>query len=227
MIKFLLPLVLFPSICSAGEGASENHFKLDFYRTTSFINDMKLSQAPSGSILMFGDSITQSINGNDIHFDYVNLGIGGDTTRGVLERLMASNLGHYKGVFVSAGTNNLIRGEDGLKIGDEIEKIINYTAPRSKELYISEVFSPDRNKIKQVPSNFNDANLKIKYVCGKYKNCTVIPIPKGVITENGISPDMSLEDGVHLNPTAYKLWKIELNKAMANFPVNYYYRLRY
>lgn len=227
MIKSLLPLVLFTSACVANDDTPQNHFQLDFYRTTSFINDMKLSQAPADSILMFGDSITQSLNGNDIHFDYVNLGIGGDTAKGVLERLMSVSLYNYKGVFVSAGTNNLIRGEDGLKIGNEMVEIINYSAPRVKRLYISEVFAPNKNKLPQVPDNFNIINLKIKNECGKYKNCTVIPTPKGVMTENGISKSMSLEDGVHLNSTAYKLWKIELNKAMANFPVNYYYRLRY
>lgn len=201
--------------------------KLDFYSTTKFINVMKLSQGSDKSVLLFGDSIVQSLNGNDMHFDYVNLGIGGDTASGVLNRMKGVSLGSYKSVFVSVGTNNLIMGQSGTLLGEAISDIINYAAPKSKKIFVSEVFVPNSTINKQIPGNFASANASIYATCAKYKNCSIIPLPKKFIGDRGLSPDMSLSDGIHLNATAYELWKIELNKKMADFPVNYYYRARY
>ncbi|WP_220766694.1 SGNH/GDSL hydrolase family protein, partial [Escherichia coli] len=225
-IMTLIFMSSIPCISLANDDQSSTHFRLDFFATTKFINEMKLSQASEKSILMFGDSITQSLNENDMHFDYTNLGIGGDTAKGIFERMMNVDLGHYKGVFVSAGTNDLIKGEDGIILANEIEKIVDYSAPKAKHLYVSEVFVPNKSIVPQVPNNFSVINIKIREACSRYKNCTVIPTPKGMIGSDGISTKMSLIDGVHLNSTGYALWKIELNKKMADFPVNYYYHFR-
>lgn len=227
MYKLLSLLILIPHLCMADGVSNPAPIRLDFYSTTKFISDMKLSQGSEKSALMFGDSIVQSLNGNDMHFDYVNLGIGGDTAAGVLSRMKDVNLGAYKSVFVSVGTNNLFVGQRGAQLGEAISEIITYAAPRSKELFVSEVFVPNSTINKQIPDDFPEADTAIHHACSKFKNCRVIPLPKKFIGDNGLSLDMSLEDGVHLNSTAYKLWKVEINKVMADFPVNYYYRARY
>lgn len=68
------------------------------------------------------------------------------------------------------------------------------------------------------------ADYKIKLTCAKFRNCVVVPLPAGVIGENGIKPEYSLSDSTHLNGKAYALWKDELNKAMASFPYSVYYK---
>ncbi|HBN5338388.1 TPA: hypothetical protein L3F15_002444 [Enterobacter cloacae] len=202
--------------------------ELSFYGITNKIIHMKLSQIDdqeaSKTIIMFGDSITQGLNPNGLHFDYVNAGIGGDTVHGIKARVKNEDLGRYRAVFIESGTNNLLMGENGSLVGDEIVEMIEYAAPKSKKLYVSQVFVPNRGKITQIAKDAPLADYKIKLTCSKFKNCVVVPLPAGVIGENGIKPEYSLPDSTHLNGKAYALWKDELNRAMAFFPYSLYYK---
>ncbi|MEG6451154.1 GDSL-type esterase/lipase family protein [Enterobacter cloacae] len=202
--------------------------ELSFYGVTNKIIHMKLSQIDdaeaSKTIIMFGDSITQGLNPNGLHFDYVNAGIGGDTVHGIKARVKSEDLGRYRAVFIESGTNNLLMGEIGSQVGDEIVEMIEYAAPRARKLYVSQVFVPNRDKITQIAKDAPLADYKIKLTCAKFKNCVVIPLPAGVIGENGIKSEYSLPDSTHLNGKAYALWKDELNRAMASFPYSLYYK---
>lgn len=202
--------------------------ELSFYGITNKIIHMKLSQIDdeeaSKTIIMFGDSITQGLNPNGLHFDYVNAGIGGDTVHGIKARVKSEDLGRYRAVFIESGTNNLLMGEIGSQVGDEIVEMIEYAAPKARKLYISQVFVPNRDKITQIAKDASLADYKIKLTCAKFKNCVLIPLPAGVIGENGIKPEYSMPDSTHLNGKAYALWKDELNRAMASFPYSLYYK---
>lgn len=201
---------------------------LSFYGITNKLIHMRLSQIDekeaSKTVLMFGDSITQGLNPNGLHFDYVNAGIGGDTVYGIKARVKNEDLGRYRAIFIESGTNNLLMGEIGSQVGDEIIEMIEYAAPKAKKLYVSQVFVPNRDKITQIAKDAPLADYKIKLTCAKFKNCVVVPLPAGVIGENGIKPEYSLPDSTHLNGKAYELWKDELNKAMATFPYSLYYK---
>ncbi|HDC4664554.1 TPA: hypothetical protein O8U43_001930 [Enterobacter cloacae] len=202
--------------------------ELSFYGITNKIIHMKLSQIDdqeaSKTIIMFGDSITQGLNPNGLHFDYVNAGIGGDTVHGIKARVKSEDLGRYRAVFIESGTNNLLMGESGDLLGDEIAEMIEYAAPKAKKLYVSQVFVPNRSKITQIAKDAKIADYKIKLTCAKFQNCVVIPIPAGIIGDDGITPEYSLPDSTHLNGKAYALWKDELNRAMATFPFSLYYK---
>lgn len=199
-----------------------------FYGVTNKLIHMRLSQIDdkeaSKTIIMFGDSITQGLNPNGLHFDYVNAGIGGDTVHGIKARVKNEDLSRYRAVFIESGTNNLLMGEIGSQVGDEIVEMIEYAAPKSKKLYVSQVFVPNRDKITHIAKDAPLADYKIKLTCAKFKNCVVVPLPAGVIGDNGIKPEYSLPDSTHLNGKAYALWKDELNKAMASFPYSVYYK---
>lgn len=199
-----------------------------FYGVTNKLIHMRLSQIDdeeaSKTIIMFGDSITQGLNPNGLHFASVNAGIGGDTVHGIKARVKSEDLGRYRAVFIEGGTNNLLMGEIGSQVGDEIVEMIEFAAPRSRKLYVSQVFVPNRDKITHIAKDAPLADDKIKLTCAKFKNCVVVPLPAGVIGENGIKPEYSLSDSTHLNGKAYALWKIELNKAMASFPYSLYYK---
>ncbi|MEB7277317.1 GDSL-type esterase/lipase family protein [Enterobacter asburiae] len=202
--------------------------ELSFYGITNKITHMKLSQIDSktakDTILMFGDSITQGLNSNGLHFEYVNMGIGGDTVHGIKARVKNEDLGKYRAIFIESGTNNLLMGESGDLLGDEIAEMIEYAAPKAKILYVSQVFVPNRSKITQIAKDAKLADYKIKLTCAKFQNCVVVPIPAGIIGDDGIKPEYSLADSTHLNGKAYALWKDELNRAMATFPFSLYYK---
>jgi lysophospholipase L1-like esterase len=225
--NYLLLLALMPSFVMA-----ESTYKLDegeiiFFGITNKINKMKLSQASKENYLFFGDSIVQGLNPNKMHMSYVNLGIGGDTVHGVFKRIRETKIDTYNGILVSVGANNFLQGESGWDLGDEIMEVIDYAAPKAIRLFVMETFVPNRVMNPSVSADFASANAKIHTACAKYKNCQVIPVPEGMIGKDGLKRDYSIYDGIHLNAMGYTLWKRELNKKMADFPVNYYYRARY
>ncbi|MDZ5702135.1 GDSL-type esterase/lipase family protein [Enterobacter ludwigii] len=202
--------------------------KLSFDGITNKIIHMKLSQIDSktakDTVLMFGDSITQGLNQNGLHFEYVNMGIGGDTVHGIKARVKSEELGKYRAIFIESGTNNLLMGESGDLLGDEIAEMIEYAAPKAKKLYVSQIFVPNREKITNIAKDAKLADYKIQLTCAKFQNCVVVPIPVDVIGDDGIKPEYSLADSTHLNGKAYALWKDELNRAMATFPFSLYYK---
>lgn len=201
--------------------------RLSFFGITNKINTMRLSQASDRNYLFFGDSIVQGLNPNDMHVDYVNLGIGGDTVHGVFKRIKETPIERYDGVLVSVGANNFLQGESGWDLGDELIEVIDYAAPKAKKLFVMETFVPNRTMNITVSPDFQSANEKIHAACAKYTNCHVISMPDGMIGKEGLKKEFSISDGIHLNAMGYTLWKRELNKKMADFPVNYYYRLKY
>lgn len=199
---------------------------LSFYGVTNKINHMRLSQVkdPNDSIIMFGDSILQGLNYRGLHFNHLNMGIGGDTVHGIKQRVKSEDLGSYKAVYIEAGTNNLLLAENGVELGMEMTELIDYAAPKSKKLYVSETFVPNKSKYPEIANDFSKANDAIKQACAKYKNCEVVALPSDLIGPQGIDSKYSIEDGIHLNGTAYAKWTSELNKAMATFPYSIYYR---
>lgn len=225
--KTALLLALMPFFSHAESAYRIDESQLSFFGITNKINTMRLSQASEQNYLFFGDSIVQGLNPNDMHMGYVNLGIGGDTVHGVFKRIKETPIERYDGIFVSVGANNFLQGESGWDLGDEIMEVIDYAAPKAKKLFVMETFVPNRVVNPSVSSYFASANSKIHTACAKYKNCQVVPLPDGMIGKDGLKRDYSIYDGTHLNPIGYTLWKREINKKMADFPVNYYYRLRY
>ncbi|WP_081946098.1 SGNH/GDSL hydrolase family protein [Cedecea neteri] len=153
--------------------------------------------------------------------------MGGDTVHGVLKRIKETHIDKYDGLLISVGANNFLQGESGWDLVDEIGAIIDYAPPRTKQLYVMETFVPNRLKYPFISSDFGAANRMIYKTCSQYKNCQVIPLPKGMIGKDGIDLKYTIADGVHPNALGFTLWKREINKKMANFPYNLYYRARY
>ncbi|WP_337036362.1 SGNH/GDSL hydrolase family protein [Enterobacter asburiae] len=211
---------------------AESPYKIDespksFYGITESINNMRLSQASNDNFLFFGDSIVQALKQNKLHVNYVNMGIAGDTVHGVMKQIKEAPIGNFNGILVSVGANNLLQGQHGKELGDEIGAVIDYAAPRTKQLYVMETFVPNRLKYPFISPDFDAANRIIYKTCSQYKNCQVIPLPKGMIGKDGIDLKYTISDGVHPNALGFTLWKREINKKMANFPYNLYYRVRY
>lgn len=225
-VKNLLLILLFVSgPLIASDLITTNESPLSFWDITNKENQMRMSQAKNESILMFGDSITQGLNQNDMHFEYVNLGIAGDTVDGVFRRIKEADISKYRGVFIEIGTNNLLRLQSAGDLSSEIDAVIQYASENAKSVYVNEVFIPNLNKFPTIESNFNAIQHRIHTTCNSYKNCKVIKIPSDIYDSKGIKESMSIEDGVHLNGKAYKIWKKELNKSMAEFPYGLYFRI--
>lgn len=194
-----------------------------FHATTDKINSMKLSQASKDDILLFGDSITQGLNYNDIAFNHTNLGVGGDTVSKILERVKATDISSYKGVYFFGGVNDILNGRSGVDISNDISDAINYISPKVKDLYVSEVFIPNQKAVFINGGGLDLINANIASYCERFINCHLIALPEGLTTNKVLKPEMSISDGTHLNADGYRLWKAGMNNRIASLPE----RLRY
>ncbi|ANG91858.1 SGNH/GDSL hydrolase family protein [Enterobacteriaceae bacterium 155047] len=227
MKTIFLMLALSPFLAQAESIYKTDESPMSFYGITNQINKMRLSQASHESYLFFGDSIIQALKQDKLHVEYVNLGIAGDTVHGVFKRIKETPIEKYNGVLVSVGANNFMQGESGEALGGEIAAVIEYAAPRAKQLFVMETFVPNRVKYPFVAADFPSANARIHTTCSQFKNCHVIPLPKNMINKDGIKLKYTHSDGVHPNALGFTLWKREINKKMAVFPYDLYYRVRY
>ncbi|ABP59735.1 SGNH/GDSL hydrolase family protein [Enterobacter sp. 638] len=196
-----------------------------FHSTTDKINSMKLSQASTDDFLLFGDSITQGLNHNNLSFDHTNLGIGGDTVKRIMERVKTTDIAIYNGVYLFGGVNDILVGRSGADISKDISDAINYIAPRAKVLYVSEVFIPNQRATFVNGGGLDSINTNIASYCAKFTNCHLISLPEGLTIDKVLKPDMSICDGTHLSAAGYALWKAQLNKNMASLPARMYYKL--
>lgn len=166
----------------------------------------RLSESHMNSIVMLGDSLTESGSWNELsHRDNLsNYGIAGDTTFGVLHRL--DNLSpEIKKVFIMIGTNDLGCGESVAYVFSNYKKIIEILEIRGIKPYIQSVLYVgrfDRSK------RDNKDIAKLNHLLLKFamkKGITFIDLNK-VLAPKGVLHDEYTTDGVHINEKAYKIW---------------------
>ncbi|MEM1097142.1 MAG: GDSL-type esterase/lipase family protein, partial [Bacteroidota bacterium] len=78
-----------------------------------------LDSLPAGGVLFIGDSITQDLPADEVAPGAVNLGIGGDTTDDVLERLPVYEgiTEHASAIVLAVGVNDLTDGSEAETAG--------------------------------------------------------------------------------------------------------------
>ncbi|MBL5913933.1 SGNH/GDSL hydrolase family protein [Enterobacter asburiae] len=228
--KLTLAILMVSSACYADMPTifRTDESALSFYGVTNKINKMKLSQINNkekkNTVLMLGDSITQGLNNNDLHFESVNLGIGGDTVHGLKARIKDIDTENWKSVFIEIGTNNILMGENGIQLGEEISELIDYASKNSKQLFVSEVFIPNRSVVNGISEDASQANAILYKKCSEFNNCKIIKIPESMLISGSLTSKYTIYDGIHLNGDAYSKWKVEINKSLAEFPYSLYYK---
>lgn len=152
----------------------------------------------------------------------VNRGIGGDTTRGVLDRLDQIIELQPPKIFLMIGTNDLCYNrsiEDTLSNYDQILATLHHRLPTTK-IYIESVL-PFNDQIfpsVYLRSNENIATLDIgiKKLAAKY-NDPYIDMVENFSDGNGRLPAEYTIDGLHLNEKGYNIWRNHLkNYVLAN-----------
>ena len=161
--------------------------------------------------MMLGDSITDEGQWDELldNTKVQNRGISGDTTDGVLDRLNSISKG-IKQVFIMIGVNDIMRGKEVDEVYANYLKIIQTFKDKNIKVYIqSTLYIGESRK-----ANFNpkieelDARLE-KYASENqitFINLNPILAPQKVLKKEFTSDDL------HLNGTAYKLWREQIRK---------------
>lgn len=186
-------------------------FRLAHEARVSHFNSLKIKD---GAIVMLGDSITAGCNWSELFDDsrFVNRGIGGDVTKGIINRINFLKTCKPSAVFLLIGTNNLGQSDDIEIIIKEYKVIIDKITslvPNS-DLYIQSVLpiNPDKflfprpdynNKIIQELNSLikNLERNKVKY----------IHLFDHFTDSNGNLDEQYSNDGLHLNGRGYQKWK--------------------
>jgi len=167
---------------------------------------------PDQSILFIGDSLTQGLAVTAVYPKSVNLGIGQDTTVGVLKRIpFYHSIPRSKMIIIAIGVNDLKR-RDNDEIVNNFLKIINLI-PNNIPILLSAIFPVDEIASGRVGINdrIRRLNGSLNTICRSSQRLHFLDISKLVTDANGnLSVDYHIGDGVHLNGMGNSIWISQL-----------------
>lgn len=197
-----------------------NHFKDNsniinyspyYLSKVSQFNELKDSD--KFSIVMIGDSITDGAEWYELlkNNEVQNRGIGGDTTKGILDRLDTINKS-IKKAFIMIGINDIA----GYKRVDEIYnnyiKILEDLERKDIKVYIQSVLYVGKNYPNSDYFNKEVKNLNKKLEqIAKDKKIDFIDL-NSIFAPNDYLEKIYTDDEIHLNGKAYILWANEILK---------------
>lgn len=171
-----------------------------------------------GATVLAGDSITEGFTHTELFAAYTaetgipvyNRGISGDTSDRLLERLEKTILNiKPKNLVLLIGTNDLGVGADADFTAEHVEKIIEQSKKRCKNInIILESVYPVNPKVNKQGRRNNKAilliNEKLKAVAEKQK-ITFLDLTDKLVDENGLFKAKYTYDGLHANAKAYEV----------------------
>jgi uncharacterized protein YhfF/lysophospholipase L1-like esterase len=163
-------------------------------------------------MLFIGDSHVQGMNMALLGAPVVNLGIGGDTSLGILRRLEHyKSVQRAKAVVLAFGLNDLnYRKVDA--IARNTRSILDAI---SAPVVLSAVFPVDERKVRSRPefrnAAINEINAALATECKA--GCTFAPVPDALVGGGG-NLKLHEGDGIHLSPAGYQVWARALQAAL-------------
>ena len=159
----------------------------------------------SGDVVFLGDSITQGGAWHELfpNRPVRNRGIGGDRTKGILNRIHQVTSGKPSQVFLLIGTNDVSFGETDETIVDNIVTIIERITDESPEtqVFVQSIL-PRRASYQE---RIETLNIKIRAAIGD--RAEWIDLYSLLLDEDGSIADRYSNDELHLLGAGYTVWK--------------------
>lgn len=184
--------------------------RIDFIRNVDVV---------TGAYAFIGDSITEGGAWRELlgRMDVVNMGIGGDTIRGVSSRLEACIAGRpFSKIFVMAGINDVKEGTDTLEIEAGLDALVcelkrlRVNAVLQSILYVSDRY-PGHRRI-----NASVAAMNARIESAARNNSFVYIDLNSFLARGGSLRSELTYDGIHLNALGYRSWKGILESHLRN-----------
>jgi len=179
-------------------------------------------QNPQNLSILAGDSISLwfpvDLLPEDRH--WLNQGISGETSTGLLKRLDIFDNTKPKVIFVMIGINDLIRGESDEVILDNQRQIIRYLRkahPRA-QVVVQSILPhgaeaatwEGRDKLLAIPnSRIRQLNQQLQSIAAKRGAKYLDLYPLFANQQGNLRPELST-DGLHLSPAGYLVWRTAL-----------------
>lgn len=177
----------------------------------------------STNIVMFGNSLTHGGEWNELmgRTDIVNRGINGDIIQGLVDRLDAVVDGHPRKIFLLIGVNdvshNLTADSIVTATCGMIDKIMERTP--TTRLYVQSLF-PINNSFKRYKAIFGkedvirQINAKLRPEVEK-RGLKWVEVNSFLVDDEGNLRSDLTNDGLHLLPEGYAIWRDILAPLMA------------
>ncbi len=181
--------------------------------------EVAAKQQPKHLTILAGDSLSLWFP-NDMLFperSWLNQGISGETSRGLLNRLDLLDKTQPEAIFVMIGINDLIRGIEDETILANQEMIIRYLRrvhPRSKIIIQSilphsaeKATWEGRDRLLAIPNTrIRAINERLKVIAKQEDVIFLDLYPLFADNEGNLKRELS-SDGLHLNPQGYSVWR--------------------
>ncbi|AFZ20663.1 lysophospholipase L1-like esterase [Allocoleopsis franciscana PCC 7113] len=181
--------------------------------------DVVARQQPKHLTILAGDSLSLWFPSEILPPErtWLNQGISGETSKGLLNRLALFDKTEPEMIFVMIGINDLIRGITDETILANQELIIRYlrrSHPRSKIVVQSilphsaeSVTWEGRDRLLAIPNpRIRELNERLRAIA-KEENVIFLDLyPLFADTDGNLKTELST-DGLHLNPQGYFVWR--------------------
>lgn len=168
----------------------------------------------AGDIVFLGNSLTAQCDWAALFQNpqIKNRGIPGESTDGILKRLPRITDPVPSKIFLMIGVNDLLFHSPE-RVVENYEKIVSQILQKSPatQLYLYSIL-PVNSKVRNIPIKNEDIrfiNKKIHQLA-QDKQLIYIDLHPKFSDENGALFESFTSDGIHLNGTAYLLWKKEI-----------------
>ncbi len=173
---------------------------------------------PDGSVFFIGDSITQALCVSSVAPNAVNLGIGGDTTWGLLNRIPSHpSLQRASLIVIAMGVNDLAR-RDNDEIIRNFRSILALLPARipiiiSSVLPVDERFHPHWKH--QNNERIRSLNRQLEQLAIEHPHVTFCDSHSDMLDQRGqLRADFHVGDGIHLSTQGYSTWIQHLKQAI-------------
>jgi lysophospholipase L1-like esterase len=152
--------------------------------------------------------------------NWLNQGISGETSGGLLQRLSLFDKTQPETIFVMIGINDLIRGVNDEVILDNQRQILRYlrkTHPKTK-IFVQSILPhgaedatwEGREKLLAIPnSRIQKLNQQLRSIATKQSVTYLDLYPLFTSQKGNIRPEFTT-DGLHLSPAGYVVWRTAL-----------------
>lgn len=166
----------------------------------------------TAEIIMLGSSLAPNFEWHEIfkNANIKNRGIGGDISKGILQRLNVVIENYPKKIFIEIGINDLLLGFPIDTIYNNYLKIIQTIKIKSPKtrIYIQNILPSDwkiYNTSKPVIDSVYILNNKLKNYCDNNK-LIYIDLFSKFLLEQRLNPIYDCGDNLHLSGRGYLLW---------------------
>lgn len=200
----------------------EEYYKLPIWRD-HVKTYKKLNYPPLTAKVFIGDSMTE---GFDLkrHLqseNLVNMGIGGDFTSGVINRLKYAIKLQPKSIFIMIGINDILKENDMARIKSQYARILEILQAECPETFIcvqsnlpTSMMGGSEASNQLILQKVSELNQYLKTLCEERK-LEFVDMYDSFTDENGNLKNELTYDGLHLSDAGYVVWKNSIHNLIA------------